>query len=180
MKYIKPFIILGILTLYISVISLKDYFSNISFTDFESERTKLIDSIESYQSIKEFKEYLKRTTYKYDVEKNYESTNMDKKPPFNTCKILIKNFNNIGYFGELWVLFFNNRLYSTRFYPQDYDGYIDALNKLKKINLKTTKKLKISTYTELYTGGAYSSKRFIGWNDIRLSKELMIWYKRYG
>lgn len=177
MKYIKPLILLCLLAIFIS--NCRDYFVNISFTDVESERAKLIDGIESYQSIQEFKELLKKAKYKCDFEEE-NNASQEGIPPHNIYIISVNNFSNIGYIGNLQNLFFNNRLYSTKFYPQDFEGYISALKKLEKIDPDKTGRIKIGNYTKISLHGGSGREKFIVWSDIRLIEEMLIWYKRYG
>ena len=102
-----------------------DYFSSTTFVDVAKERSKLINGIESYQSIEEAKK-------QFPVWEEIEQSTLgprDKRPRFDIYKVSIKNYSHLGISGELHVQFFNDRLMETWFYPSAFDKYLDLLIK---------------------------------------------------
>ena len=104
-----------------------DRFSSISFVDVAPDHAKLINGIESYQSIEEAKK-------KFPVWEVIEQSSLgpeDQRPPFYIYKVAIKNYSHLGIFGELQLSFFNDRLndrlMETWFYPDSFDKYFEVL-----------------------------------------------------
>jgi hypothetical protein len=89
------------------LVGCRDDYASVSFLKVESERTRLIEAIESYQSINEFKGFLSRSSFQWEESEDQPSPKG--RPPFNMHTITIQNFLDLGFSGELDVAFFNNR-----------------------------------------------------------------------
>ena len=98
---------------------------NVSFVKVESERTKLICGIESYQSIDDFKHFLSKSKRQWEESKGQPS--VKGRPPFDMYTIKVKNYSHLDFIGELNIGFFNNRLIGTTFYPNQMELYLPAL-----------------------------------------------------
>jgi hypothetical protein len=150
----------------------------ISFIKVESERTRLINGIECYQSIDEFKSFLSRSSLQWEESKDTQPSPKSR-PPFNMFTITIKNYSHLGFSGELNIGFFNNRLINTTFYPTVVEKYIEALGK-EGIKLDNKEEAKLLPYTRVRVATDYKGRRYIKWSDIRLDKEVELWIKRYS
>jgi hypothetical protein len=157
----------------------QDNYSSVSFVKVETERTKLIDEIESYQSIDAFRGFLHRRSIKYEVNKNSQSSSKGR-PPFEMCTVTIKDYSHLGFNGELSVGFFNDRLMGTTFYPVEVEEYAEALAKLDGIRFNNSREVNIPPYTRIYFSTDYRGQRYVRWSDIRLDKEVELWIKRYS
>lgn len=156
----------------------QDNYTSVSFVKVELERTKLLNSIESYQSIDEFKVFLSRSSFKWEESKDQPSPKG--RPPFNMHTITIKNYSHLGFSGELNVGFFNNRLMGTLFYPVDVEKYIAALTKMEGIKFDGDQEARLPPHTRIRVATDYQGHKYIDWSDIRLDKEVELWIKRYS
>ncbi len=150
----------------------------VSFVKVELERTKLINEIESYQNIDEFKGFLSRSSLLWEVSKDKKPSPKGR-PPFNISEITIKNYSHLSVSGELNVVFFNNRLMGTLFYPSDVEKYIKAIEKYG-IKFDNHQKAKLPPYTRVRLAIDYKERKYVDWSDIRLDKEVGLWIKRYS
>ena len=79
------------------------------------------------------------------------------------------------------VVLFNNRVVSTMFFPGEIDKYIVHLAKTEGVDLVQNQEIKLSRYTRIWRAEAGREKRkYVGWEDVRLSEEMETWIKRYS
>jgi hypothetical protein len=161
------------------------------FNKFEEVRTRLINNIGSYQTIDEFQKYLIDHSLKWKHEEKNLSTK-DGTPPCNIYSITIKSYNHLGFFGELYICFFNNRLLEVRFYPKEFEKYLEVLAKTDNVILEYVKDMKnsglksdsnyifIPLFTKFWVAEEYNNGKYIGWCDKRLDKEFNLWMNKYG
>ena len=154
--------------------------NDVSFIKVESERTKLIDRIESYQDINEFKGFLNRGSFQWEL--NEDSRPAPKgRPPFNMSIVIIKNFTHNGFSGELSVGFFNNRLISTTFYPyNNTEKYIKTLDETEGIKFNNSQEIRLPPHTRVRFATDHKGRKYVDWSDNRLDKEIELWIKRYS
>ncbi|MGH9426391.1 MAG: hypothetical protein ACRD2L_08825 [Terriglobia bacterium] len=157
-----------------------DYFSSISFIDVSAQRTKLINGVESYQSIEE----ARRMFPVWEVVEQSSLGPKDNRPPFSIYKVSIKRYSHLGIWGELHLEFFNNRLMETWFYPGSFDKYVDLLEKKEGLGLKEERDglrgTIVSPYTHIWIYKDYKGRNYVAWEDTRLRREQRIWIKRYS
>ncbi len=183
-KIVKIIIVSIIVILIATILSFELWFFEyyhlppVSFVKVESTRTKLINGIESYQSIDDFKSYLGHNSLQWKVDEDGKPTPKGR-PPFNIYEITIDNYSHLGFGGELTVVFFNNRLLEARFFPSDVKNYITALEK-DGIRFDNNQEAKLSPYTLVLIATDYKERQYVGWSDTRLEKEFDLWIKRYS
>lgn len=157
-----------------------DHFSAISFVDVATERTRLINGLESYWTIEEAKTKLPS----WEVIEQSSLKPQDRRPPFNIYRVSIKNYVHLGVSGELQVKFFNNRLLSTWFYPETFDRYVLLLKDKEGLTFQEgqdgSRDAMIVPHTHVWVYKDYKEQLYIGWEDIRLARELGLWIKRYS
>lgn len=158
-----------------------------SFTEVATERTKLIDGIESYQSMEE----AKRRFQKWDVIENSSLAPGDKRPPFSIHVVAIDSYSHLGHSGTLRLKFFNNRLTEARFYPSRFDQYVERLKESDKLTFKVTETsaglpeafalqhTHVWIYNQPHLDPS-GKEKYVGWSDTRLEKEEALWIKRYS
>jgi len=176
----SPFIILLMLLLPVGCGGnfCNDYFVSVSFVKVESVHTKLINGIESYQSVDQFKDFLSHNSYQWDESKSQPATG--RRPPYNTNTIIIKNYSYLGFYGELDVGFFNNRLIRTTFIPIDYEKCMEAIVKIEGLKFDSNQSAKLPPHTNVRFAVDYKGRKYISWSDDRLDREVKIWIMRYS
>jgi hypothetical protein len=158
-----------------------------SFTEVATERTKLIDGIESYQTMEE----AKRRFQKWEVIENSSLASGDKRPPFSIYVVAIDNYSHLGHSGTLHLKFFNNRLAEARFYPSNFDKYVERLKEADKLTFKVTESSAglpeafASSHTHVWVYNQphldpSGRDKYVGWRDTRLEKEEALWITRYS
>lgn len=180
MKILGRFVIVQALLLYVLVNPACDYFSSVSFVDIEKHRAKLIDGIESYQSIKDFELFLKNRLLRWEITGESKLSPQDRRPPFSIYEITIRDYSHLDFVGDLKVTFFNNRLMETRFYPLDVEGYIKIFAQEEGFDLHATHGATVPPFTHVSLATDCEQRKYIGWFDNRLDTELNTWIKRYS
>jgi len=151
----------------------------ISFVKVETDRAVLIDGIESYQGVEEFKTSLNHTAFTREVSNENKLSPGDRRPPYNMYSIRIINCSCLDIPGELYVRFFNNRLIATTFYPSNVKGFISALEN-DGLKFDANREAKVPPYTQVRVATDYKGQEYVDWSDIRLDKELDLWIERYS
>lgn len=165
----------------------QDVLDATSFTEVATERTKLIDGIESYQSTEE----AKRLFQKWSVIASNNLAPGDKRPPFSIHVVAIDNYTHLDHSGTLHLKFFNNQLAEARFYPSNFEQYVERLKEADKLAFKVTEigaglpKAFKSPHTHVWLYDQphldlSRKEKYVGWRDVRLEKEEVLWIKRYS
>lgn len=160
------------------LIGCQDNYASTSFVKVESVRTKLINGIESYQTVDEFKAILEKDSLHWEESQDMQPPPKGR-PPFNMHTITIKHYKGLGFTGELTITFFNNRLISTTFYPNDVGKYVDAIVKIERLNFDKNE-ARIPPYTRIRRATDHKGREYVDWSDIRLDSEVELWIKKYS
>jgi hypothetical protein len=151
------------------------------FTDIATDRAVLMDGFQSYWGIQELEAHLKGAGNKWEVEKGKGPTSGDSRPPFVIDTVKVKSYSHLGAEGELHILLFNNRLTSTIFFPKNVGNYVAQLAKTKGIDLSKKEEVRTSANTRVWLAEAGKEKRkYVGWEDSRLSKQMDDWIRKYS
>lgn len=178
MKFINSYLGLILIQLFLCLtVGCQDNCASVSFLKVETERTKLINGIESYQNVDEFKTSLSRDSVQW--EESEDKPSPKGRPPYNVHVITLKNFCHLGFTGELVVTFFNNRLMATTFYPLDAAKYVVAVEKKEVLQL-SGKEAKLPPHTRVRVDVDYKNRAFVDWADIRLDQEHELWIRKYS
>lgn len=138
--------------------------------------TMLLDGFKSLTAVEEIK--ILKTTDGLEVIENTGLAESDTRPPFNIYTVSIP-FKHLEIDGKIVFHFFNNRLMSTWFYPNDKIAYLEKL-KLKGIDLTVKTELDTEKYTRVWKYIDYKNNFYVGWEDIRLRDEQHAWIARYS
>jgi hypothetical protein len=132
--------------------------------------TKLIDGIKSYQSIEEFKRTLILKGYR---EEEFSGENFE-----HIFLITVPEYADLNHSGELVSSFYNNRLLETRFYPDEIDEYIKILAKNQGIEFVSSEtggiEAHVEPYTRIWIAVDYEERKYVGWSDTRLDRQLAV------
>lgn len=163
---------------------ISDLFSQPSFVDVASERTRLINGLESYSSIEESRKLFPV----WEVKEDSGLRQGDKKPPFSIYIVAIKDYSHLDFRGELRLTFFNNRLMEAWFIPREFEKYVDALRVREGVEFKVSKEshrwpeARKPPHTRILLP-SYEEKqklKFVSWEDMRLKEEREAWIRRYS
>lgn len=165
---------------FVGLLFWSDYDRAITFTDITKDRTTLIGGIESYWSIEDLEKHLRKASLSWELKRGSRPGPGDKRPPFIVDTVTIKNYSHLGFSGELVVEFFNNRLVGTKFWPQEIDKYIKHLASTEKLDIVGNQEVMLSKYTRIWIAVDYLGEKYVGWEDVRLNKEMETWIKRYS
>lgn len=157
-----------------------EYYLPVSFEDVAPDKALLIDGVESYLSVAVFLLQLKSRSIAYEVEYPSPASQEENRPPFNITTVKIMGFSHLGYTGELLVEFFNDRLVGVRFFTSSVDAYKRQLLFQERLDLLAQPEILSSKNTRVWSATDYAGRAYIGWEDIRLAKEMEIWIKRYS
>lgn len=155
-------------------------FPPVSFLSRNAAPAVLVENVRSYQSVDQFIKTI--STKRYHLRKSSAGERQNARvPPYDVQLVTIENYRNLGFEGDLVVEFFNDRLSSVRFYPNDVVGF--AREKMPQFDLSS----------ERYEAGSLSpnvivwtavdrqkGRRYFGWKDVRLDTEMRLWIKRYS
>lgn len=154
------------------------YFYSIDFQDTVSDTALFIGNIQSYQPVLPFLAQLRAQSLSFKIESPTLTQEKSSRPPFDITTVTVGQFSHLGYAGELIVDFFNDRLVGLRFYPSNIIGYRQALAR-NGVDLSSQGNYR-SGNTRVWYGTDYTGRQYIGWEDVRLAKELEAWIKRYS
>ena len=143
------------------------------------EPVSLIKEIQSYQSVVAFTSTL---TADVDWTKSDKSAYRQtrSRPPYEEEGVNILNYEHLGFKGELYVHFFNDRLSSTLFYPEKHKEYLKALDNMLSIELSKGESIEIRPNVLLYFESDAKGRNYISWVDTRLAKEMSDWIWNYA
>ena len=158
----------------------------VSFVEVAKERTKLIDGLESYQSVDEAQAWFAARSLTWQVVADNHLAPDDPRPPLSMYSVTIQEFSHLDCTGELTVTFMNNRLMSTIFYPNDLKTYLERLVTREGIRFVADQKrpdireATIAPHTRVWSYRDYQERDYVAWADTRLEKEESIWTMRYA
>lgn len=154
-----------------------EYFPPVNFQEVASEKAPLIEDVESYLRVEAFLAQLKARSLSFTIESPPSPSAKTNRPPFNVTTVKVGQFSHLGHPGELIVDFFNDRLVGVRFFPMDVAGYQQALAKTG-IDLSTDG----HTFgnTRVWSAVDQTGRTYVGWEDVRLAREMEVWIKRYS
>jgi hypothetical protein len=151
-----------------------------SFVDVPKQRSVLIDGIRSYSRVDEIRSLLGSLTEKWEVVENSGQTSAnDPRPPFRIYATVIHGYQHLGFTGDLKLTFFNDRLMSATFYPDDFEGYVKRVRTTVP-QLAESKSVPLPPHSQVTLGTDYQQRKYISWEDARLVEEMSIWIKRYS
>lgn len=155
------------------------FVSELVYSQTVNNPVNLIDGFKSYQSIEEIRQYCSSLGHKWMIIEDSNLPKGDKRPKFDIFVVEVKEFKYLDWIGVLRLEFFNNRLFGTSFYPEDYKAFIENLLQNEKIDLINNDK-KIIDNLMIWKHKDYRGKVYIGWKDIRIEQEELEWIKKYS
>ena len=147
-----------------------------SFTENLNPKATLMAGLESYSSREEVVPRLPPSS-KLVVVENSSLGERDSRPPFSSYSLSVSGFRHLDQDGELILVFFNNRLKQTVFYPSDMKAYLVALE-ASGLALAEGQELRKDN-TVIWRAVDYQRRPYVAWGDVRLRDQSRRWISRY-
>lgn len=172
MKYLATYALVAV--------SLFSCSENITFVDTVDNPAGLIDNIGSYQSIDAARAHFVKRGFGWRVVEDSRSPRPTSRPPFNIYAAKIDGYVHLDHAGSLELIFFNNRLMSTFFFPHDLGAYLESLKQKGRIDLVSRDEVIHAKHTRIWKHRDFRGLFYVAWEDTRLAEEQRIWIRRYS
>jgi hypothetical protein len=160
---LKSFIVgIGLVALLIAACS------RTSFTSVQLA-TPLIEGFQSYMPIVDVQSALKSRGATWETIEDSHLPSGDRRPQFDIFTISVSGYRCLGHTGEVQLHFFNNRLTSTWFFPDDPTSFTRTLESTMKAAIRP--EATVPPFTRVWTHKNYQDRIYVAWEDIRLAKE---------
>lgn len=136
----------------------------------------MIEGFESYASIQEVTAKLPKDLEVAVVASTSLAQNASQ-PPYKMHTISVAPYEHLNHLGTLQLIFFNDRLVQSAFYPEKFKTYISALEKTGLMLELGTEAVRGNTL--IWQGKDDDQYRFVGWADKRLRQQQQRWLVRY-
>lgn len=140
---------------------------------------EFIEKFISFQTIKTFENNVKTETDSIVVIENSKLSDTDARPEFSIYTVMLPDYKIGNITGKIKARFFNNRLMSVWFYPNDYDGFEKLLKERYDIHLKNREKTIINC-VEINRWTDFEGNEYFGWSDVKLVKEQNDWISKHS
>ena len=139
----------------------------------------MMENFRSYTSVENVSTDLK---YEYGDFKGVSQTLSDgtEKPPYELYTLEVAGYVYLDHTGLLSLIFFNDRLCSLIFYPDNPDSFKDALIKESHYELRLFKPIQVEPHIELEYDKDPAKRIFFRWEDRRLIAEQRAWIMRHS
>lgn len=141
--------------------------------------SKLIGPLYSGRSLAAVERDLDLKPGDWKVLEDVRPLSSDKRPPFRIFTIS-KPQPMYSIPGELVMTFYNDRLMTTQFFPQDLDRFKAAMQKEDGIALSSDNDAKIAPSTRVWVGKNSDGATYVGFIDKVLQAQHDAWLKQYG
>ncbi len=139
----------------------------------------LAGGLYSGQSLQTVERKLDMMAGNFDVLVDRTPLPSDTRPPYRLLVISKKNARIEGQPGELVLTFFNDRLMTSQFYPDDMAAARAAVEASQQLSLAGGE-AHIAPSTRVWVGKDENGRSYIGWIDKSLQAEQDAWVKQYG
>ncbi len=140
--------------------------------------SKLAGDLFSGQSLQTAERKLDMMSGNFDILMDRTPLPSDTRPPYRLLVISKKNARIAGQAGELVLTFFNDRLMTTQFYPQDMGSARAGVEAGQELSLAGGE-AHILPSTRVWVGKDETGRGYIGWIDKTLQAEQDAWVKQY-
>ncbi len=156
----------------------------------EEPRVLLIDSFRSYDGQQPVAQQLRAAAFAWSVERLHVEGSNDY-PPYKLDTFRVRDYRHLGHAGQLKLEFFNDRLWSATFTPNEPEAYLRRLARdgvqLRKAAVSVWERqdgnLRIASniiYATSNVGRTLNTEPYASWEDMRLSAQSRQWYAEYG
>ena len=150
----------------------KEAYSTVANTKME-----LLPGFRSYESISVVSKHLGDQASRVKVTEDSKLPASDRRPRFDIYTVEVPDREFCGEKGTLRLLFFNDRLASTWFYPEQSES---CLQHLRSSGIMVSDKQTTVGDTIIWSSTDYKGRRYVAWEDRRLREEQDRWISKYS
>lgn len=140
--------------------------------------TELMPGIRSHISTEEARKQI-RSAERWRVLEDTKTPNDDKRPPYHLLGVAIDKYVDLEEPGTLHLQFFNDRLMSATFYPQNAERYLASLKEKRGLDVSGAQTASAGG-TSIQHAIDFRGQPYISYVDKVLQKELDLWIRRYS
>jgi len=123
---------------------------------------------------------LKKEGRSWDVIEESDLPADDPRPRFSILRWRVPSCTVQAYSGELELLFFNDRLVSTAFYPSEPEAFFQHLKQMTGMTFGESGVSPTDGRTIIRTGRDYRGAVYAVWEDKRLAEEMRRWIRKFA
>jgi len=147
-----------------------------SFASVPAQREMLLGGLKSYSAPEEVRTAM--AALKWQVLEDSGGSPRDSRPAFHVLTLVVSPFKDHGCVGELRLEFFNRRLMSTWFYPEDPSAYRAAVQPFPATGV-VGGELR-SPRLRVWSASDYRKRVYFAWCDERLLREQERWIEKFA
>lgn len=156
------------------------YVPPVSFVGLPDGTAKLIDGMDSCAPVDAIVRQIQSRSLRYAIDK-YSAPRKETQPPFDITTLTVQDFSHLGEKGELVLEFFNDRLAAALFFPADTPRYRARLASEEGLRLDAAHtETRPAEHTRVWIAVDHLGREYVGWEDLRLAKQMSVWIKRYS
>jgi|GEM_PF-5782421 len=137
-------------------------------------------SLSSYASLQEVALQLGTKQTDLEVEEDSATPRSDQRPPYHRMVVIVRGVVDFNVTGSAQLIFFNDRLSSVRFYPQDPDAYKKRLQEKLALGRIEIAGSTLPGGTVVRVGTDYQGKFYVAFEDAVLENEHRQWIRDYA
>ena len=145
----------------------------------EFRPSKLLPPLRSGYSLRKVQAELKLKPGDWQVLEDRRPLVSDQRPEFRMLTLLHPSFTKFGTSGELVMTFYNDRLMTTLFYPDDMAALRSGLAREAGITFSAQGDARIEPTTRVWVGKSRDGRSYIGWIDLELERQQNAWIEKY-
>jgi hypothetical protein len=142
------------------------------------EPTPLFKPAMSYWSLDKTKQTLGYSNF--EVLEDRRPLVSDRRPPFRTVSILVPNYKDHDYTGDLVLSFYNDRLWKTQYYVANLKEYVPHAENDQGMMIGREGSTNIAPHTRVWTGKDGDGKTYLGMQDEVLKGQMDDWIIKYS
>jgi hypothetical protein len=146
------------------------------FTEVKPDPETLIGALRSYSDPENVAAALGHPVWQVTERSGLKAG--DKRPPFNILSVVVAPYHDRGCDGELHLTFFNSRLESASFYPDDVGAYRARLGAFPSRDVHGGEVRK--RYLRVWNAVDYKGREYFLWGDDRLMEQQKRWIERFS
>jgi hypothetical protein len=146
------------------------------FTEVKAEPETLIGTIRSYSDPGSVAAALGGPAWQVTERSGLKAG--DKRPPFNMLSVVVAPYHDRGCVGELHLTFFNSRLESASFYPDDLVAYRATLGAFPSRSVRGGELRK--RHLRVWNAVDHQGREYFFWGDDRLMEQERRWIRNFS